>query len=198
MVSVSDGVINPQGVRVELLKMVPNVLSTCNCLHVALLVYLRLMSITQAFKYKKTFRQHRYKSIVIMWVTSVVINIVPLLMVYYKHEELFLFFRHFILYTFHVFPIIYIVVVYAKLIHAIKTRNRKEAETRMSEVSYAKVNFNNKLSTKMIQGIVVCLIVCYLPYLAWWQYAMTVLRADGARWCPVRERIIVYPSEVNM
>ena len=71
----------------------------------------------------------------------------------------------------------------------------------MSEFSHVNVNFleNSKLSTKMIKGVVVCLIFCYLPYLAWWQYAIIVF----PRWHLIGDpicckQISVKPEEVNM
>ena len=190
-----------QSVEEEAAKLVPNIVSTCNCLHVALLVYLRLTAITKHIKYKKTIRKHQYKSIAIMWSISVVINIIPVLAAYFDDRATKLIFKHIILYGFHAGPIIFIVVIYAKLIQAVKERNRKEAETRMSEVSHVNVNFlqNANLSTKMIKGVVVCLIFCYLPYLAWWQYAMVVF----PRWCcpsmtQCRKETFFYSGEVNM
>ena len=191
----------PQSVEEEAIKLVPNILSTCNCLHIALLVYLRLITITEVFKYKETIRQHRHKSIALMWLISVGINTIPVLAAGFEHILLKLIFKYIILYAFHACPIIFIVVEYSKLIRVVEERNRKEAETRMSEFSHVNVNFleNAKLSTKIIKGVVVCLIFCYLPYLAWWQYAMIVFPRWHLMGDPICcKQISVKPEEVNM
>ena len=194
-VTVANDIIENHGVGEELYKIIPNTLSTCNCLHIALLVYLRLVSITNAFTYKKIHRQHRYKSIAIIWSISVLINIIPSVAIHFDSKVLQSVTRYIILYVFHICPIICIVMAYAKLIQTIKSRNRNQATA--TSRPYAKVNVNTKLSTKMIKGVAACLIICYVPYLAWWQYGMIVF----PRWCSHpdgKKGITVYEAEVNM
>ena len=52
---------------------------------------------------------------------------------------------------------------------------RNEVQRRISEVTEDKYRkrLNTKLSTNMITGVAVCLVIFYLPYLVWWQYART-------------------------
>ena len=122
-----------------------------------------------------------------MWIISVIANIFPPLAATVTEEglkeNLLMVSRNIVLHGFHTIPIICIVGIYAKMIYEIQSKNeeKKIAKTRMSEGTYTRINMNNKLSTKMIKGVAICLFVCYLPYLAWWQYSMIVFRVGSER-----------------
>ena len=165
------------------MKLIPNILSTCNCLHIALLVYLRLISVTKALKCKKIHRKHRYKSIMTLWTISIIVNVFPPLAARLDQKIQLSIFKHILLHGFHTIPIVVIVAIYAKLIYAVESKNEKDARQRRSAATCSRVNANNRLSTRMVKGVVFCLLVCYLPYLTWWQYSMVAYRFGGARWC---------------
>ena len=43
---------------------------------------------------------------------------------------------------------------------------------------------------KIMKGVVACLVICYLPYLAWWQYSTMVL-ADRDPYKPNLFEVII-------
>ena len=156
----------------ELFKLVPNILSTSNCLHIALLVYLRSMAIAKPLQYEDIHRYHHFISPVIIWLLSIVVNLFPPIALCF-YNPLRLVFVYIVLHGGHTIPIIYIVWRYAKMAQIINKRN--EVQRRISEVTEDKnrKRLNTKLSTNMITGVAVCLVIFYLPYLVWWQYART-------------------------
>jgi len=176
-----------------------------------MLVYLRLIAVTEAMKCKKIHRKHRKKSIFAMWIMSAIVNIFPPLAATVREEslreQLLMVSRNIVLHGFHTIPIICIIGIYVKLIYEIQSKNEEKelAKARMSEGTYTRINLNNKLSTKMIKGVAICLIVCYLPYLAWWQYSMIVFRvgserndmdSDGNRHLDVKTVEVKFLSEI--
>ena len=92
-----------QSIQEELLKMIPNILSTSNVLHIALLVYLRFIAITRPLCYEDTHRRHHNKSPVFIWVLSIVANFFTPLALCLDSPEGHLGIILFILHTFHTF-----------------------------------------------------------------------------------------------
>ena len=146
-----------------------------------------------------------------MWIMSAIVNIFPPLAATVREEslreQLLMVSRNIVLHGFHTIPIICIIGIYVKLIYEIQSKNEEKelAKARMSEGTYTRINLNNKLSTKMIKGVAICLIVCYLPYLAWWQYSMIVFRvgserndmdSDGNRHLDVKTVEVKFLSEI--
>ena len=172
-----------------MMKIIPNILSTCNCLHVALLVYLRLISVTKALKCKQIQRHHRKKTIMAMWIISLMINLIPPLAAKFDQEKIKVTFKHILLHGFHTIPIIFIVVIYSKLISIVESKRKMETKRKMSANTLSRLNSSNKLSTRMVKGVVSCLFVCYIPYLAWWQYSMVIYRVGGNRYCNNQIRV---------
>ena len=92
-------------------------------------------------------------------------------------------------------PIIFIVFIYSKLIYIVESKRKMKTKQRMSSNTLSRVNSNNKLSTSMVKGVVICLFVCYIPYLAWWQYSMVIYRVGGNRY--INCKIVVKSGEVR-
>ena len=168
-----------ESIEEEVLKIIPNILSTSNVLHIALLVYLRFIAITRPLKYEDTHRRHHNKSPIFIWLLSIVANLFPSLVLCVRiGSEYHLAVILFILHTFHTIPIILIVLMYTKMIKVISKRNERMSEVRISQLMCSeaaeereRIKANNKLSTNMIKWVALCLIICYFPYLLWWQYA---------------------------
>ena len=160
-----------------------NTLSACNCLHVAYLVYQRLIAVRLALQHEKIpTKQTHSKAILSMWTLSLLINLVPPTAAYFNQKQVLMTFKMLLLHGFHTLPIICIIVMYVILIHSIKLKNNDKETVSTAISKYSNINMKTKLSTKMIKGVIVCLIFCYLPYLVWWQYSMETYQIGGERW----------------
>ena len=165
------------------MKLIPNILSACNCIHINYLVYLRYQSVAKAIKCKKMPRKRHWKSIIGMWIVSMLVNLFPLLATKIRTKNcwLLLISRHILLHGFHTIPIMLIIIFHVKLIQKVNKNNKIKMQ-RISLSSGSRISVNEqKTSTRMIKGVAIGLVLCYLPYLGWWQYSMIVFRVDRGR-----------------
>ena len=170
--------------RIEGLTFIPNILETASILHVTLLVFLRLLAVTDPMKYKEAHIKSRHKSIIVIWTTSVIVRLAALLSQKY-HTTVFLYYRYFLLHIFHTIPIIAIVIMYARLILTLKRRSTNLIT--MTERSQQLSDSINRKMTIVVKRIVVSLLICYVPFLSWEQYYMVIAE---------REPFMIYKNEV--
>ena len=170
--------------RIEGLTFIPNILETTSILHVTLLVFLRLLAVTDPMKYKEAHIKSRHKSIIVIWTTSVIVRLAALLSQKY-HTTVFLYYRYFLLHIFHTIPIIAIVIMYARLILTLKRRSTNLIT--MTERSQQLSDSINRKMAIVVKRIVVSLLICYVPFLSWEQYYMVIAE---------REPFMVYKNEV--
>ena len=129
--------------RIEGLTFIPNILETTSILHVTLLVFLRLLAVTDPMKYKEAHIKSRHKSIIVIWLTSIIVRLIALISQKY-HTKAFFYYRYFLLHMFHTIPIIMIVIMYVTLIMTLKKRSM--ALISMSEHCFCtQVNRNGNL-----------------------------------------------------
>ena len=160
--------------RVELINLAPNVFATSSCLHVTLLVFLRLKAISKPTQYEEIYKKLCYPSIVFIWIISVGVRLIAVLAHCLKFWDFYFYYRYFNLHVFHTIPIICIVLMYAKLVWTLKKRSneaikeaRRSVNANLKELALDKIN---QKMTLMVQRVVLFLVVCYVPYLIWMQY----------------------------
>lgn len=171
--------------RIEGLTFIPNILETTSILHVTLLVFLRLLAITDPMKYKEAHIKSRHKSIIVIWLTSIIVRLIALLSQKY-HSKVFFYYRYFLLHIFHTIPIIMIVIMYGTLIMTLKKRSATLLT--MTEQSQQLSDSINRKMTIVVKRIVVSLLICYVPFLSWEQYYMIIAE---------REPFTIYKNEVK-
>ena len=167
-------------------------------MHVALLVCLRLVAVTRPTKYKHTMAfKHRHKFTIGIWLVSISLGVLPIFCWYMERPHWQVLTKYIIRHGFHTFPVICIILMYAKLSIAIKRRkgqNDVESPT-LNEFSkffdnkLPQIDMKKKSPTKMIKRIIIALLVCVLPYIICWQYGSIVI----IKRCPVK----VYDFEVR-
>ena len=163
-----NGLLEINSKEEEIIKTFPNILTTSNCLHIALLVYLRFVAITKPLQYENIHRKHHIKSPILIWFISIIVNILSPISLCFGTEVLNFFVVLFILHGFHTIPIVSIIITYVRMIKSINKTN--EERVRLSEFTDKNEIASSRISTSMIKGVSICLIVCYLPYLFWFQY----------------------------
>ena len=170
--------------RIEGLTFIPNILETTSILHVTLLVLLRLLAVTDPMKYKEAHIKSRHKSILVIWLTSIIVRLIALISQKY-HTKAFFYYRYFLLHMFHTIPIIMIVIMYVTLIMTLKKRST--ALITMTEQSQQLSQSINRKMEIVVKRIVVSLLICYVPFLSWEQYYMVIAE---------RQPFMIYKNEV--
>ena len=159
--------------RVELMTFVPNVLQTSSILHVAVLVYLRLLAILKPMSYKDVHEKVRKRSIPIIWVVSIASRLISVLTQIFEPmpKPFYAAYRYIALHVFHTVPIIFIICMYVKLVWTLKKISEESNTTQatFTNVRNPKKSISKK-ATLLVQRVVLFLLGCYLPFLAWEQY----------------------------
>ena len=155
--------------RVELITVVPHFLETASILHVALLVYLRLLSILKPLSYQEIHIKLRHTGIKIIWIMSITVRLIAVLTQRFKTGKFYIYYRYIVLHGFHTIPVMCIIVMYGKLILTLKSK-RNGSNAGMVDNARIHAEAQNKKTTLLVQRVVLFLIVCYVPYIAWAQY----------------------------
>ena len=132
-------------------------------------------------KYKDLHKKLHHISLVAIWLLSICVCQIPVFADLFQQDELYHISRNIILHGLHTTPIVLIVVMYLRLIWILQRgdtpigRFPNSSSTTISNVKCKQL--------KIMQGVVACLVICYLPYLAWWQYS-TIVLADRDPYAP--------------
>ena len=165
------------------LNFVPYVLEMSSCLHVTLLVFLRLMAIQYPLSYQTSNIKLRRASIIIIWILSILAQIIPLTVIYTCSKQIYTIVRLIFVQCCGTFPVISIVVMNALLIWTVK-RRQKERLASLAPVATKSTNaISESMSRRMttlVQKLVAYLLLCYIPYLTWahYFYAVMIQRQD--------------------
>ena len=153
----------------HLLTFVPDVLETSSCLHVALLVFLRYLAISEPMNFKEIHKKLRYYGITAIWGTSIGIRLLNILTYdteFYNYYNYYL-----VIHLFHSIPVLYIIFMQLKMIFVLRTkRKEKKEDAFLSNLGTEDADAIKKRTTHMLQDIVVFLVISYVPYIVWWQY----------------------------
>lgn len=169
--------------RVELISFVPNVLQTSSVLHVAVLVYLRLLAVLKPLEYTNMDAKIRKASIPVIWILSIGTRLLAVLTQCLKAFSFYSYYRYIVLHGFHTIPIICIACMYFKLLLTIRSKfsspNDGEFSNSKSQDNTISSSANNsnmqkkelkKKSTALVKWVVFFLLICYVPLLVWEQY----------------------------
>ena len=167
---------------VEALNLVPNILSSSSCLHVALLVFLRLLAIEKPLKYQEIHIKLRHVSIVVIWSPSICVCAISVFIERFQDDRTLStasFDRVIVLHGLHTIPITCIIIFYIKLILTLARHGRRHSVATLyydsAATCRAAVMDMKAKQMRIMKGVVACLIVCYLPYLSWWEYSIRIV-----------------------
>ena len=169
--------------RLETVLYVPRALDVSSCLHVTLMVFLRFFSISKPMKYEAIHIQLRHKSIVIIWIVSFLAELPVALFQFYSKEDLYLYSINIHLWVFLGLPLLSLLCMKIAMLWILKGKTKKRTKACLADDPKKKFNtllsttdgsdYVDTMSRKMIllvQRLVLFHLVCYVPYLAWWQY----------------------------
>ena len=179
-----------------MLKIVPELFSASTCLHVTFLVLMRYVAINKPTGYKSTFVfRHRRAIIITIWILSISLCLLPIVSkatTGQNHAYVYDFTNYIRLHGFHTVPVLCIVGMYLKLSWKLKRdlTNQQNLDEFSKSFDFQKCSqMKKKSSTKIIRKIIIGLLICYVPYIACWQYVCVVMMK--------RKPLLVYPSEVK-
>ena len=142
----------------------PHVLEFSSIMHVAVLVFSRLMAVRELSLTGK----HRAKlylfSVVTIWIVSATFNIIPLIALVLKWKNFYTNVRLLNLHCLSTFPVICIVVMYILLVHTVKKKRKRESMV-IPDAITSIMKENQQRMVIIVRRLVIMLLVCYLPHL---------------------------------
>ena len=189
--------------RVELINLAPNVFSTSSCIHVALLVLLRYIeSITPVGKISRmasrtanSNKKFCYTAILLIWVLSFIAHTTAVVAQCLEFWSFYYYYRFFKLHFFGTLPIFCIIWIYVRTIQRMKKKGRQASHAIAINLMDSPTNDNGfdeqimaskkeilcrelqegiERMTHAIEMVVLCVLLCFVPYLVWMQYYYTV------------------------
>ena len=165
------------------LNFVPYVLEMSSCLHVTLLMFLRLMAIHFPLSYQTSNMKFRQASIVIIWIVSILAQIIPLAVLYTSSKQIYTNVRLIFVQCCGTVPVISIVIMNVLLLWSVKRRQRRKPVSEVPAISENSHSISESMSrrmTRLVQKLVAFLLLCYVPYLTWahYFYAIMIQRED--------------------
>ena len=152
------------------------VLQGASCYLVALIVLLRLLSLKQI----SSTTLERLSNIisVAVWITLLLISSIGFAL-NYVHQKIFVVYRGIAFHIFFSLPILSSVIMYGVLLYRLKQETRA-ISTQLRDLHIDTSTDNMYASTaKLTKGVVICMLVCNVPFILWMQYLGIKYRKGG-------------------
>ena len=152
---------------------------------------MRLLAISRPLTYKRIHEQLRHKSIVIIWIISIISQLLRVITQIFTTETFYPIYRDICLYFFNALPLLSIVVMHVTMVLISKRRKRTAAQT--SPQTNAQCTMDEAQNRKMrliVMRIVLFLLILYVPRLIWWQY-YNIVSLEKRCWPPTPAEVII-------
>ena len=163
--------------RVELINLAPNMFSTASCLNVTLFLFLRYLQESRLAEKISNVRKLTVWTIITSWLISFFVNLLGVLAQVLGWWNFYFYYRYLRLYIFWTFPVLLVICMYLRLFYQMlrKTKQAREnvretMKTAEAQAIEDKLTEKAQQMTRSIQIIVICLVICFLPYLGWLNY----------------------------
>ena len=160
--------------QIQLLWLIPNILTTSICLHVTLLAFLRLVALEVPAKYEEIDQKRRRVAIIIIWVASVTVCAITVISAHFS-DTVALISEFFTLHGCHTLPICLIVIMYLRILWTISQKKIRGISNvdptelpKAAKFATERINSKKNEMFRMITGNVLRLIICYVPYIVSW------------------------------
>ena len=169
------------GVRFEAFWFIPNVMTTSNCFFVTLLVFLRMIAIEKPLQYERMHKRFRRTAVITIWVSAFVLCVLPVISAPFS-KGFNIFARFLTLHFCHTFPICMIIIIDIRVVYmlcrSVDNISNGQDASELPQIQDARRNLQDKKNqlSRMLAGVVTCLIICYAPYLIWWHLDISVAR----------------------
>jgi hypothetical protein len=139
------------------------ILEFSSILHVALLVFLRLMTIRNSLS--NGHEKYRLPFLVSIWMISIVPNLIRSVALIFMRKDIFVYLGIINFISIGTFPVIGIVIMYILLVHSVKKKKGPNKDVLTSNITPI-TESNNRRMTVIVMRLVIMLLICYIPYLA--------------------------------
>ena len=133
-------------------------------LHVALLVFLRLITVRNSLSQGDGIIKLRLYLVISIWILSIAVTFLPFLASVLKMKEFYCYSALVNLHCFNTAPVIGIIIMYGLLLWTIQKEQRQK-KNNFPGMDTLKAEENNRRMTSIISRVVILLLICYLPYL---------------------------------
>ena len=131
-------------------------------------------------KYQEIQIKLRHIGVIMIWILSIG-RTLSALMTQTFDLCFYLYYRDAIIYLFYTIPIVSVIVMYMTMIYILREK-RKQERPRMSQLTNNQVDAVGKKMTLMVQRVVICLLICFIPYLVWCHYFNVISVERGTDW----------------
>ena len=137
---------------------------------------------------RRKFHKLRRISITTIWIISFVLPTLPLIASFLEMRELYMFVRLFNLNCFGTLPVIGITTMYGILIWKIKKKRSEKKHLVKGKSEGSDREASERRMVVVVQRLIVVLLICYVPYLVYKQYAYGIItnRPDHKMYIEVR------------
>ena len=151
--------------RIMLTLLITGTLEVSSILHVALIVYLRLMAVLQPMRTNEGIIAKSNYLLIAIWVLVIINNIFRFIFFAIDSKAALHIMDQFNFWVLVVTPVILIISFYVMLICSVwKKKNRKENTA--AEQARSKTEKENTRTTKIVMRMVIILLLCYTPYIS--------------------------------
>ena len=151
--------------RIMLTLLITGTLEVSSILHVALIVYLRLMAVLQPMRTNEGIIAKSNYLLIAIWVLVIINNIFRFIFFAIDSKAALHMMDQFNFWVLVVTPVILIISFYVMLIFSVwKKKNSKENS--IPEQARSKKEKENTRTTKIVMRMVIILLLCYTPYIS--------------------------------
>ena len=151
--------------RIMLTLLITGKFEVCSILHVALLVFLRLIAVIKPMGNKGGIIAKRNYVLAVIWILIITNNSLRFVFFTVDYKDCVHKMDQFNFWALVVTPVVLIVSFYVILIFSVR-RKKSRNENTMSEQGMSIKEKENARTTKIVMRLVIVLLICYIPYIS--------------------------------
>ena len=169
--------------QLDAIWFVPNILTSSECLHVFLIVSFRFITFLKPFEYQEIHKKYQSMLIPGIWSIAFLLNLLPLIYLLLDDEKYYLVFKYLVIHGLHSAQLVLIAGAYTLTLFII---------SRQSSIHGQQENHEKEHFTKMVSAVILCMFVCYLPYIIEWHIDVTMVPVKES--CEIGEASVIFST----
>ena len=169
--------------QLDAIWFVPNTLTSSECLHVFLIVSFRFITFLKPFEYQEIHKKYQSMLIPGIWSMAFLLNLLPLICLLLDHEKYYLAFKYLVIHGLHSAQLVLIAGTYTVTLLIISNQSSIYGQ----HEDHEKTHF-----TKMVSAIILCMFVCYLPYIIEWHIDVTMVPVKES--CEINQGDVIFST----